>query len=105
MSNSNIELSKDLKSLIRSRFEPRTGRLSKPGFDKVIAEEYELFDSGNNTILIAKNQPDMIASCSGITMAFIVGQFTTGPFKLDLCPKPGCKSTRLSKPYAGGKLW
>ena len=101
----NTDLKKDLKSLIRSRFEPRTGRDPRPGYDKVLAEEYELFDSDESTLHITEANLGTIASRNGVTMAFIVGQFRIDPFQLDQCPKPGCRSTRLSQLQAGGKLW
>ena len=81
------------------------GRDPRPGYEKVLAEEYELFDSDESTLHITEANLGTIASRNGVTMAFIFGQFRIDPFQLDQCPKPGCRSTRLSQFQAGGKLW
>lgn len=91
--------------MIRSRFEPRGGQDPKSGYGKVLAEEYELFDSDNNALPITEANNESIASHNGITMAFIVGQYQISPSQFDRCPRQGCRSASLSQPDAGGKLW
>ncbi|MCJ1356987.1 MAG: hypothetical protein MMC33_006983 [Icmadophila ericetorum] len=43
-----------LESWIRSWFEPRDGQAPRPGYDKILAGEYELFDTANATCQITK---------------------------------------------------
>lgn len=65
----------DLKALIRSRFEPRSGRDAQPGYDKILAEEFELFSSENSNLQITDANFGPVTCSNGITMAFIVGHF------------------------------
>jgi len=95
----------DLKALIRSRFEPRSGRDAQPGYEKILSEEFELFSSENSNLLITDANFGPVTCSKGITMAFIVGQFGNGPSRLGRCPRPGCNSATVSQASAGGMLW
>ena len=84
-----------LRAIISARFRNR------PGSEKVLANEYEIFDTSDTTRTLC--EPSFWGLIPGmkITMAFIIGRYDSGP--LEECPKPGCRSRNFNKADAGGR--
>ena len=70
----------------------------------MVAEEYELFDSGESSRLITETNFNEIVPRIGITMAFIVGRLGMDN-EITVCPRVSCRSRELTKLSKGGKQW
>ena len=95
----------DLQRLISSRFEPREGGQSRPGYHKVQSQEFELFDSANSRCVVTESNFDLLVPGMGITMAFTVGQYVIKPENYPCCPRPGCGSRASKSHRSGGRVW
>ena len=83
-----------LRAIISFRFR------NTPGSEKVLANEYEIFDTSDTTRTLC--EPSFWGLIPGmkITMAFIIGRYDIDP--LEECPRPGCRSRKFNKVHAGG---
>lgn len=74
-----------------------------PGNEKILAGEYEIFNTEDSSQLITQQNFSLLRPGSGITMAMVIGKYEEGA--KDQCPKPGCKSKIYTKSNAGGLIW
>ena len=74
-----------------------------PGYKKICAGEYELFNTLDSSQIISRAESEALTPGLSITMAIIVGQYHYGNF--NRCPRPGCKSDSFTSNESGGKTW
>lgn len=90
-------LSQKLEAIIMAQFG------NGPGYKKICAGEYELFNSLDSSHVISRAENEVLTPGLNITMAIIVGQYQSGTS--NRCPRPGCKSDNLTSTESGGKAW
>ncbi|KAF2835247.1 hypothetical protein M501DRAFT_942486 [Patellaria atrata CBS 101060] len=75
-----------------------------PGYEKVLAGEFELFNSMDSTQDISGHEDsETLIPGMRITMAIIIGQYDWRGS--NRCPRPGCKSTTFEPHKGGGSSW
>lgn len=83
-----------LKAIISARFSNGAGR------EKVIAGEYEIFNTSDTTQILSEYSTGLIPGMK-ITMAFVIGRYQARP--MEDCPRPGCKTRTFTKLHTGGQ--
>lgn len=86
-----------IEFIIRDQFS------SSPGYEKVFASEYELFNTADNSQIMSESDFPARRPGLAITMAMIIGRHEQVP--LSSCPRPGCVSTKFEPRGAGDKIW
>ena len=85
-----------LRAVISARFS------SGPGHTKVLAGEYEIFNTSDTTQLLSELDFQSLVPGMRITMAFIIGRYLHGTF--EECPRPGCRARKFVRKSAGGRI-
>lgn len=74
-----------------------------PGYKKIYAGEYELFNTLDSSQIISRAESEVLTPGMSITMAIIVGRYHSADF--NRCPRPGCKSEKFNNNEPGGRTW
>ncbi|KAL9027940.1 MAG: hypothetical protein Q9196_003619, partial [Gyalolechia fulgens] len=88
-------LGRILRAIISARFS------AGPGCEKVLAAEYEVFNTSDTTQILSESQTYALIPGMKITMAIVVGRYAGLP--LAKCPRPGCRARTFTKINTGGQ--
>ena len=99
------DTAQNLKAFIISRFVTKRGGKYLPGHEKVAAGDYEIFDTVDPQRTITKEIYSTLAPGHAITMAVIVGRYSS-PFSIQsICPRPDCNSRSIQPHRHGDLCW